>query len=186
MATKAGVWIDHKQAIVVLLTDGGEQTKKVAFDIGQLVQTKGKSPAKHKHRRNDFIPDDRLERKTASDRQDYYDDVIAGIQGADALLILGPAEAKTELSQRIAAKKVKGLAVALETADKMTDRQLLAKVRQSFSTTPEKPAAPAPVAKKATPKAAPKMATKKTATKKTANKQAGKKTGKKASQKKGK
>lgn len=177
MATKAGVWIDHKQAIVVLLTDGGEQTKKIAFDIGQRVQTKGKSPAKHKHTRNDFIPDDRLERKTASDRQDYYDDVIAGIQGADALLILGPAEAKTELSQRLAAKKVKGLAVALETADKMTDRQLLAKVRQSFATTSLQPPAPASVAKKATPQAAKKTATKKTVTKKT---------GKKASQKKGK
>ena len=28
MAAKAGVWIDHKQAIVVLMTDAGQKTKK--------------------------------------------------------------------------------------------------------------------------------------------------------------
>ena len=159
MATKAGVWIDHKQAIVVLLTDAGQEIKKIAFDIGQPVQTKGQSPPKNKFTRNDYVPEDRLERKTASDRQDYYDDVIAGIQGADALLILGPGEAKGELGKRIAAKKVRGVAVAFETADKMTDRQLVAKVQQSFApSSAKKPEAPKTAAKKSAKKTAKKAA----------------------------
>lgn len=159
MASKAGVWIDHKQAIVVLLTDAGQEIKKIAFDIGQPIRTKGKSSPKNKYTRNDFVAEDKLARKVASDRQDYYDDVIAGVQGADALLILGPGEAKGELSKRITSKKVRGMAVALETADKMTDRQLVAKLQQSFAaSSAQKPAAPQTAAKKPAKKTAKKTA----------------------------
>ena len=31
MVKKAGVWIDHKQAIVVLITDAGQEIKKIAI-----------------------------------------------------------------------------------------------------------------------------------------------------------
>ena len=41
MATKAGVWIDHRQAVVVLVTDAGQEIKKITFDIGQPVRTTG-------------------------------------------------------------------------------------------------------------------------------------------------
>ena len=59
------------------------------------------------------------------------------------MLILGPGEAKGELGKQIQAKKVRGLAVELETADKMTDRQLAAKVSQHFApTTVRKPKVP--------------------------------------------
>jgi len=33
MATKAGVWIDHTQAIVVLLSDAGTEIQKIKSDI---------------------------------------------------------------------------------------------------------------------------------------------------------
>src|SRR5690242_2530031 len=106
MATKAGVWIDHKQAVVVLITDAGLETKKIGFDVGQPVRSAHKSSSKNKYTPNDFVAEDRLGRKVENDRKDYYNDVMACIKGADALLILGPAEAKDELSKHIKAKKV--------------------------------------------------------------------------------
>ena len=142
MATKAGVWIDHRQAIVVLVTDAGQEIKKIAFDIGQPVQSRGGSRSKNKYTPNDFVAEDRLERKVENDRKDYYDDVIASIRGADSLLILGPGEAKGEFSKHIKAKKLRGVVVELETADKMTDRQLAAKVKQHFPTSSDKKSAP--------------------------------------------
>jgi hypothetical protein len=134
MATKAGVWIDHKQAIVVLITDAGREIKKIAFDIGQPVLPAGSSSGKHKFTPQDFVAEDRLERKVENDRKSYYDDVIACIRSAESLLILGPGEAKGEFGKRMKAKKVRGVVVELETADKMTDRQLAAKVQQHFAT----------------------------------------------------
>ena len=71
MATKAGVWIDHKQAIVVLITDAGQEIKKIAFDIGQPIRPAGGSRSKHKYTPNDFIAEDTLERKVENDRKDY-------------------------------------------------------------------------------------------------------------------
>ena len=50
-----------------------------------------------------------------------------------AILILGPGEAKGEFLKRIKSKKLRGVTVELETADKMTDRQIAAKVGQHFA-----------------------------------------------------
>ena len=90
MVTKAGVWIDHKQAIVVLITARSQEIKRIAFDIDQPGLPAGSSRGKHKFRPNDFVAEDRLERKVESDRKNYYDDVIACIQGTASLLVLGP------------------------------------------------------------------------------------------------
>lgn len=133
MATKAGVWIDHKQAIVVLVTDAGNEINKITFDIGQPIRSTAGSRSKNPGKRNQFVAEDTHERKLGNDRKDYYDDVIASIRGAEALLILGPGEAKGEFLKRLQSKKLRGINVELETADKMTDRQIAAKVGLHFA-----------------------------------------------------
>ena len=126
MAAKAGVWIDYKQAVVVLLSDAGQEIKKVAFNIGQQIHSKGGA-------RHEFVAENRLERKVHSDRKDYYEDVIAAIGAVKSLLILGPGEAKGEFTKHMKGKKLRGLTIELETADKMTDRQIAAQVREHFT-----------------------------------------------------
>ena len=133
MATKAGVWIDHKQAIVVLITDAGKEIKKIAFDIGQPIRSAGGSRSKNPYKPNEFVAEDTLERKLGNDRKNYYDDVAASIRGAEAILILGPGEAKGEFLKRLQSKKLRGVIVELETDDKMTDRQIAAKVGLHFA-----------------------------------------------------
>ena len=146
MATKAGVWIDHKQAIVVLLRGTGREIKKFATGIPSgrpagLRSTK-------KYTRNDFVADDSRERKLVADRKKVYDEVLACIRGATPVLILGPAEAKGEFRKYIKSKKLRGFTVELEKTDKMTDRQLAAKVGQHFDEAPaRKTAAPKKAAK---------------------------------------
>lgn len=149
MATKAGVWIDHKQATVVLITSAGQEIKKVGAGGGK--------PSKVPFTKNDFIAEDKRERKTADARKEVFDEVLACIRGADSLLILGPGEAKGEFSKHIKAKKLRGLAVTQETADRLTDRQLAAKVGEYFANAP----APKPVAKKKTAKPIPRKLRKK-------------------------
>jgi hypothetical protein len=133
MATKAGVWIDHKQAIIVLCTNAGKEIKKVAFDIGQPIRAAGGSRSKNPYKPKEFVAEDTLERKLGNDRKDYYDDVIAYLRGADAILILGPGEAKGEFLKRLQSKKLRGVTVELETVDKMTTPQIAAKVGQHFA-----------------------------------------------------
>ena len=151
MAKNAGVWIDHKRAIVVLVTDAGQEIKKITSDIDKTGRPTSTSRSKHRYTKNDFVAEDTLERKDVSHRNKYYDEVIACLRGADAILILGPGEAKGEFSQHIKAKKLRGLTVELETTDKMSDRQIAAKVSEHFTKAPAKKSV-APKAKKAAKK----------------------------------
>jgi hypothetical protein len=62
----------------------------------------------------------------------YYDQVIACLRNADAVLVLGPGEAKGEFAARFAGQKHKGRIAHVGTVDKMTDRQIGAYVRKLF------------------------------------------------------
>ena len=162
MTTKAGLWIDHNQAIIVLINDAGKETKKIAFDIGQRIRATGSSRSKNPYKPKEFVAEDTLERKLGNDRNNYYDDVIASMRGAETILIFGPGEAKGEFLKRFKSKKLRGVTVELETADKMTDRQIAAKLAMHFA---------APITKKS-------VTAKKTATKKDKPTTTGKRTNK--------
>jgi hypothetical protein len=79
-------------------------------------------------------PEDRRDRRFGEHLQRYYYEVIAAIRDADAMLIVGPGEAKEELAQRLEHAKLSGRIVGIETVDKLTDQQMVAKIRQHFLT----------------------------------------------------
>src|SRR5262245_45790973 len=87
----------------------------------------------HKYTPHDFVAEDRLDRKRLTHLTEFYDEVIARLRGAEAILILGPGEAKSEFLKRIHSKKLGG-GVEVKTADKMTDREIAAKVSEHFAT----------------------------------------------------
>lgn len=150
MATKAGIWIDHRKAIVVLISDQGRKIKKIASGVEKPLRSSGHSRSRHKYTPNDFIAEDTLERKLMSQLRNFFDDVIAYVRNAEAMLIVGPGEAKGEFLKRLKSKKLFG-AIELETVDKMTDHQLAAKVVQHFAKIPSnKSASPKATTKKAT------------------------------------
>ena len=66
----------------------------------------------------------------------YYKRLIGRLLDADELFIFGPGESKTELKKAFEKQKeLRGKIIAVEPADKMTERQIVAKVRQQFSVT---------------------------------------------------
>jgi hypothetical protein len=77
--------------------------------------------------------DDSRQRVFTAHLNIYYEAVIASIRDAESILIFGPGEAKGELKKRLEKSKLGGRIVGVETADKMTDRQIAAKVRQYFA-----------------------------------------------------
>jgi hypothetical protein len=81
--------------------------------------------------------EDQRDRKFAGHLDKYYEKVVSCIRHADAILLLGPGEAKGELKARLDAEALGGHIVGIETADKMTDHQIAAKVRAHFLTSPE-------------------------------------------------
>jgi stalled ribosome rescue protein Dom34 len=161
MSIKAGVWIDHRQAVVVLVTDAGQKIKRITSGVEKPVRSSGTSRSKHKYTPNDFVAEDTLQRKLMSQLKDFYDEVFACVRNAEAILVVGPGEAKGEFVKRLKSKKHPGRIVELETTDKMTDRQLAAKVSEHFAKDTAN--------KAATTKASARKATKSTAGKRTRN-----------------
>lgn len=70
------------------------------------------------------------EHKYTSLLNSFYDKVLKALQDADPLVILGPGEAKGEFLKRLQKNHFPADAVETSTADRMTDPQLAARVRE--------------------------------------------------------
>ena len=122
MGTKVGLWIDHRKALIVAVSDKGEEIKliisKVEKQLGRSGGIRSTTPYE-----SQLVPaDDSRERRSTGLLNIYYNAVIAGICDAESILIFGPGEAKGELKKRLEKSNLGGRIVAVETVDKMTDR----------------------------------------------------------------
>ena len=132
MKTAVGLWIDHREAVVVLVTDEGEEMELTISRVEKQLRRSGDSPLKGRYESQQVPADNSREKKLTGQLNIYYDAVIASIRDADSILLFGPGEAKGELQERIEKGKLRGRIVAVETVDKMTDRQIAAKARKFF------------------------------------------------------
>jgi stalled ribosome rescue protein Dom34 len=132
MKTKAGLWIDHEKAIVVSLTDKGEETGCIISNVKKQLRRTGDSILKGPYQPQQVPADDKRQKALTGQLNKYYDDVIAQIRDAESILIFGPGEAKVELEDRLKKSNFGERISGIETADKMTDHQVAAKVRQYF------------------------------------------------------
>ena len=124
MKKQIGLWIDHRKAVIVIVTDEGEELKKITSNMEKHVRFTGGTASE------DGSTEDVRDRQFGNHLNSYYDEVIAVIRSADAIQIFGPGEAKGELAKRLEHTGLKAHIVAVETVDKMTDRQISAKVRE--------------------------------------------------------
>ncbi|MBN1571044.1 MAG: hypothetical protein JXA73_24625 [Acidobacteria bacterium] len=132
MKTTVGVWLDHRKAIIVAGTDKGEEIALIISKVEKQLRRSGDSPLKGHYESRHVPADDSRQRTFTGHLNIYYDAVIACIREAEAMLIFGPGEAKGELKKRLENNNLGGRIVGIETVDKMTDRQIAAKVRQYF------------------------------------------------------
>jgi len=132
MKTTAGLWIDHKKAVIVVVTAKGEEIKLIISKVEKQPGRSGGIRTTTPYEQQ-VLSDDSLQRVFTGHLNVYYDAVISCIRDAAAILIFGPGEAKGELKKRIKKNKLSGQIVGLETVDKMTHRQIAARVKQYFS-----------------------------------------------------
>jgi hypothetical protein len=130
MTINAGVWIDHYKAVVLRFTGDGEDIRQIISGDNKTAHAADGARTKSAHTRNDFVAEDKLERKAESHLNKYYDEVIALLKDVDSIFILGPGEAKGELKKRIESKKLRGKIAHVQTVDKMTDHEIAEHVRQ--------------------------------------------------------
>jgi stalled ribosome rescue protein Dom34 len=124
MKREVGIWIDHRKTVIVSVTEKGEKTSLIISGMEKHVRYSG-SP-------QEDSAEDQRDRRFTGHLNKYYDDIVSRIRNAESILILGPGEAKIELQARLESEALSGRIVGVETVDKMTDRQIAARVRQHF------------------------------------------------------
>jgi hypothetical protein len=117
------LWIDHRKAIIVTITAEGEETKEINSDMEKHVRFASGSS-------EDGSSEDVRDRHFGNHLNSFYDKVIACLREADSIQIFGPGEAKGELEKLLEKEGLKGRIFEIEAMDKMTDRQIAAKVRE--------------------------------------------------------
>jgi hypothetical protein len=132
MKTTAGLWIDHRKAVIAIISGEEEKTLEIKSNVekqpGRFEGVRSTAPYEALR----VQADDTRQREFTSELNRYYEEVIAAIRAAESLLIFGPGEAKGELKKRLEHAKLGGHITAIEAVDKMTDREIVAKVREYF------------------------------------------------------
>ena len=132
MKKEIGLWIDHREATIVIVTDDGEEIKHISSSSGKHIRYSGSSHTKTPEGLKEVTSEDQRDRKFTNNLNSFYDEVITVLRDADTIQIFGPGEAKGELEKRLEHEGLKQHVLAIETVDKLTDRQIAAKVRERF------------------------------------------------------
>lgn len=135
MKKQAGIWIDSTKAIIVILEDGIEKTTTLQSDLENRVyhDKEGDKGSffgnQHMDSQNTF--DERIKHQTNA----YLKEVSATIKDCDEIYIFGPAETKTKLEKKIQEEKsiFSGKLKAVEAAENMTLKQIIAKVKHFYT-----------------------------------------------------
>jgi hypothetical protein len=125
MKREVGLWIDHRQSVIVSVTDAGVAIRCISSNMERHVRYAG-GASQH------GSAEDQRDRQFAGHLDKYYDEVVRCIGDAESILILGPGEAKGELEKRLDSVGLGDRIEAVEAADKMTDAQITARVLQHF------------------------------------------------------
>ena len=133
MKTLAGLWIDHREAVVVIFSDKGEEARRITSNVEKQLRRSGDSPSGGAFESQLVPADDSRQREYTGHLATYYDEVIANLHDASEILLFGPGEAKGELKKRIERNKLDLRVTCLETSDKMTERQIIQKVRHHYA-----------------------------------------------------
>ena len=86
MKSKVGLWIDHQKAVIVTITDVGEETHQITSHMENTFALQAAHP-KTVRLRTCAIGN------LTTISTDYYDDVLTCLREAESILIFGPGEA---------------------------------------------------------------------------------------------
>lgn len=134
MKRQTGIWIDTSKAIIITLEAGNnEKIFEIESDVENRVYhdkegDKGNFSGIH-HGNNET----KFENRKKEQMDFFIKEVLAYVKGADELFVFGPAEAKIRLEQKIHDEKLFIHKLkAVETADKMTLNEIVAKVKKFY------------------------------------------------------
>lgn len=129
-----GIWIDHKEAILVSgLENEHAQVKRIESNAESHFRPSGGWKASGTNVAQSVSKEQTANARRMQQYRSFYKEVIAKAGKHANAYIFGPGEAKLELKKEI--EKIKSHPVkiiAVEASDRLTENQMIAKVKSFF------------------------------------------------------
>lgn len=130
MTRNIGLWIDHKQAYIIEYED--KKVQVIPSNLEPRVHAGGTriGGMYNQGLDSELGHNDRYQRQL----REFYEKVIEAVREAEHILVMGPGEAKHEFEKALQKHKtLRGRLLKNEAADKMTEKQMTARVREFFT-----------------------------------------------------
>lgn len=131
---KTGIWLDQEKAFIIRVEREGDPVmEKIESEVSSRIRYAGEGKVSARFG-NSFIDDqEKKQRRQRNQRQRYFKEIITQIHDSDYIYLLGPGEAKEELNNAIeTCHIIKGNVVAIKTADRLTQKQMIKEVKNYF------------------------------------------------------
>lgn len=132
MKREVGLWIDHQKTVMVTVVDEKDETREIRSNVEKTLRRSSAKSSKVSTDKATSNAEDVSDRRYGNRLSEYYDGVVSLLRNADSIWIFGPGEAKVELKKRLERANLGGRIASVETVNKMTDRQIVDKVRQHY------------------------------------------------------
>lgn len=128
-----GIWIDHRNAVLVSLGNGSATVSRLESEVESRAHSAGGWRAGGTAVAQCVSNEQRVDERHKHQLHAFYRNVIKAAEAAERVLIFGPGAAKQELAAEFG--KIKGAhaeVAAVEARDKMTEPQITAHVKTFF------------------------------------------------------
>jgi putative sigma-54 modulation protein len=129
---KAGIWIDLRKAVIVLVNGDNDSIMEVESNVEEMHTGGGYGGA-----RKDMPQDARSDKKVEAHRQKqmrvFFNEVMKNLPKLERLLVFGPGDGRKFFTKALREKtKFAETRIKLEPSDQMTLNQIHAKVQEYF------------------------------------------------------
>ena len=130
---QTGIWIDTKKAVIVFLEGSTHTIKTIHSNIESRERIAGETKWFTRFGNQFLNFEKRKKNRRANEISDYLKKLVNEINVSDELVLFGPAAMKSELEKAIWKDTTHTPVIrAVETADSMTENQIVAWVKHYF------------------------------------------------------
>lgn len=132
MEEKIGIWIDKKEAFIIRIVENVSNVSRIESHI-ESFNPKGGYGGKIPYGPSDAVNEKAYLAKEKKNKKEYFESILNATGKARYLFIFGPAQTKFELKKFLENRHGFSPEIMIcETADSMTQNQMVAQVRGAF------------------------------------------------------
>jgi hypothetical protein len=133
MKKQTGIWLDSSKAIVVTLSGTEENVKEIQSDIENRIHHDSEGDQGTFMGQHHLSQERKFDERKRHQIENYVKRIIESIRNDDELYVFGPSEIKLRLKSMIEEdKQISTRLKSVETSDKMTLNQVIAKVKDFY------------------------------------------------------